>query len=124
MVLGHNGFWGDLAAVSDAGVARVRAALDHWRTVRDAVTRAHPRRIGAPGMAPEIHEKLHGGCGVVAIFAAQAGTWDHITAEPVASTVWTMPSVTGDTVITRLADGRARIRAVFRAPGARLAMFG
>jgi hypothetical protein len=34
-----------------------------------------------------------------------------------------MPSVNGEAVVTRLPDGRARIRAVFRAPGARLVMF-
>jgi len=124
VVLGHNGFWGDLAAVSQAGVVRIRAVLERWRQVRDAVTRAQPRRIGAPGMAPEIHEKLHDGRGVVAIFAAQAGTWEHLTAAPVAAGEWTMPSVNGDTEVTRLPDGRAHIRAVFKAPGARLAVFG
>jgi alpha-galactosidase len=124
VVLGHNGFWGDLAAVSDAGVARIRAVLERWRRVRDAVTRAQPRRIGQPGMAPEIHEKLHDGRGVVAIFAGQAGTWEHVTAGPVATGEWAMPSVTGSTEVTRLPDGRARIRATFRAPGARLVVFG
>ena len=123
VVLGHNGLWGDLAAVSDAGIDRIRAVLDRWRTVRDAVTRAQPRRIGSPGMAPEIHEKLHDGCGLVAIFAAQSGTWEHVTAGPVAAADWTMQSVNGEAVVTRLPDGRARIRAVFRAPGARLVMF-
>lgn len=124
LVLGHNGIWGDLAAVSDAGVARIRAVLERWRTVRDAVTRAHPRRIGVPGMAPEIHEKLHDGRGVVAVFAAQAGTWEHLTAGPADPQVWCMPSVNGSITVSRLADGRARIRAVFNAPGARLAVFG
>ncbi len=124
VVLGHNGFWGDLAAVSDAGVARIRAVLERWRTVRDAVTRAQPRRIGQPGMAPEIHEKLHDGRGVVAIFAAQTGTWEHLTAAPVAAGEWTMPSGGGSAEVVRLPDGRARIRAVFNAPGARLVVFG
>jgi len=124
LVLGHNGIWGDLAAVSDAGVARIRTVLERWRTVRDAVTRAQPRRIGVPGMAPEIHEKLHDGRGVVAVFAAQVGIWEHVTAGPVATESWCMPSVTGTVEVTRLPDGRARIRAVFNAPGARLAVFG
>lgn len=124
VVLGHNGFWGDLAAVSEAGVARIRAVLERWRLVRDAVTRAQPRRIGQPGMAPEIHEKLHDGRGVVAIFAAQAGTWEHVTAAAVAADAWCMPSVTGTVEVVPLSDGRARIRAAFRAPGARLVVFG
>jgi hypothetical protein len=75
-------------------------------------------------MAPEIHEKLHDGRGVVAIFAGQAGTWEHVTVGPVATGEWAMPSVTGSTEVTRLPDGRARIRATFRAPGARLVVFG
>lgn len=124
VVLGHNGFWGDLAAVSEAGIARIRTAIAHWRRVRDAITRAQPRRIGTPGMAPEIHEKLHDGRGAIAIFAAQAGTWEHITAAPVAAEAWCMPSANGSVVLTHLPDGRVHIRSEFRTAGARLVVFG
>jgi len=124
VVIGHNGFWGDLAAVSAAGVARIRSVIERWRNVRDAVTRAQPRRIGSPGMAPEIHEKLHAGRGLVAIFAAQTGTWEHVTATPVDPLAWSMPCVGGEATVERLDDGRARIRATFRTAGARLVLFG
>ena len=124
LVLGHGGMWGDLLAISSAGVARSREVLARFRLVRDAIARAQPRRIGRPGMSPEVHEKLDDGRGAVALFAAQAGTWEHTTAGAVAPGSWTMPSAGGGSEITRLADGRARIRVRFAVPGARLVLFG
>ena len=124
IILGHNGIWGDLQAVSPPGVARIRAVVDHYRTVRDAVTRAHPRVVGCPGGSPEVHEKLYAGRGLVALFAAQAGTWHHTTAHPVAATWWAAPAVDGEVRIEHLADGRARLTAFFKRPGARLVIFG
>ncbi len=124
LVLGHGGIWGDLQVISAAGVARSGDTLKRYRQVREAIARAQPRRIGRPGMSPEVHEKLHDGRGAVALFAAQAGTWEHTTAGPVSVDAWTMPSAGGSTAITHLADGRGRIRVHFAVPGARLVLFG
>lgn len=124
LVLGHAGIWGDLQAISPAGIARSGEALRQVRQVRDAIVRAQPRRMGRPGMSPEVHEKLFDGRGAVAVFAAQSGTWEHLTAGPVAPDSWAMPSAGGSTEIIRLADGRARIRVRFAVPGARLVLFG
>jgi len=124
LILGHNGIWGDLLAVSAPGVNRISTVLAHYHSVRDAVNRAHPRVVGRPGGSPEVHEKLHVGRGVVAFFAAQAGTWHHTTAQPVAETWWAAPAIDGDVRVERLADGRARLSAFFKRPGARLVIFG
>ena len=124
LILGHNGIWGDLLAVSARGVTRTSEVLRHFRRVRDAVNRAHPRVVGCPGGSPEVHEKLHAGRGVIAFFAAQAGTWQHTTAQPVTATWWAAPAVDGEVRVELLSDGRARLSAFFKRPGARLVIFG
>lgn len=113
LVLGQNGIWGDLCAVSDAGRERFRTALDWYKQVRDDVTLASPIRTGNVGGSPEIHEKINRamGRGVVSIFAASAGTYSYVTENAVVESVRHNSGVT----ISRLADGRAAITATFSA---------
>lgn len=125
LVLGHNGLWGDLPAVSPAGVARIRATLDRYRRVRDAITRADPARVGVVGGSPEVHEKLSAGAGVVCVFATQPGTWQHVTRGAVRDAGWCLDPGPGGTLrVERLPGGNARITAEFRVPGARAVFFG
>jgi len=124
LLLGHNGIWGDLLAVSALGVQRIATVLRHYRSVRHAVTRAYPRVVGRPGGSPEIHEKLHDGRGLIAIFATLPGTWQHTTAHPVSSHWWSAPATAGNVEVICLVDGRARLTAVFKRPGAHLVLFG
>ncbi|MBC8139495.1 MAG: hypothetical protein H8F28_26755, partial [Fibrella sp.] len=111
LVLGQNGIWGDLCAVSVAGRERFRTALHWYKQVRDDVTLASPIRTGNVGGSPEIHEKIHRatGKGVVSIFAASAGTYSYVTENAVVESVRHNFGVT----VSRNADGRAVIVARF-----------
>jgi alpha-galactosidase len=111
LVLGQNGIWGDLCAVSEAGRERFRTALGWYKQVRDDVTLAAPVRIGNVGGSPEVHEKIHRatGRGVVSIFAASSGTYSYVTEGPVVESVRHNHGI----VVSRLADGRAVITSTF-----------
>ena len=58
LILGQNGIWGDLPAVSAAGVARIGNILQRYKRVRDDITASDPIVTGAVGSSPEIHEKI------------------------------------------------------------------
>ena len=73
LILGQNGFWGDLPAISDEGVSLIRRVLDVYKRVRDDITRACPFVVGKPGEIFEAHEKLDGGRGAVALFGNRSG---------------------------------------------------
>jgi alpha-galactosidase len=113
LVLGQNGIWGDLCAVSPEGRNRIGTALGWYKQVRDDVTRASPVLSGTVGGSPEIHEKINRatGRGVVSLFAASSGTYSYVTSNPVVEAVRHNHGVT----VSRLADGRARIEATYAA---------
>ncbi len=113
LVLGQNGIWGDLCAVTEAGRERFRTALGWYKQVRDDVTLASPVRSGSVGGSPEVHEKIHRatGKGVVSLFAASAGTHTYVTESVVSHSVRHNHGIT----VSRLPDGRAVINAVFAA---------
>ncbi len=120
LVLGQNGIWGDLLTVSENGVIRFGGTLVRYKQVRDAITAADPVRVGSVGGSPEIHEKLYGGRGVVAVFAGAAGCYTYVTQNPAAPAYWANEGV----VVTHDEAGRARLEITFAEPGAKLAFFG
>lgn len=122
LVLGHNGIWGDLCALSDEGVARFGQALARYKQVRRAITTADPVRRGRIGGDPEVHEKLDAaGRGAVALFANRGGGYRHVTGRAVdPDQLWTSPGLT----VTIDERGHAVLEATFDAAGARLAFFG
>lgn len=80
LVLGGNGFWGDLFALSDDDFAYISGQIAAYRRVRGSVTRAYPRFRGRLGGSPEIIEKLYEGCGIVVLFTKNRAAVRHITA--------------------------------------------
>ncbi len=111
LVLGQNGVWGDLCAVSGAGRERFRTALIWYKQVREDITEASPVRVGNVGGSPEIHEKIdrRSGKGVVSMFAVSPGVYSYVTHHPVADAVKHNHGV----AVRKLADGRAVITAAF-----------
>jgi alpha-galactosidase len=121
LILGHNGIWGDLCAISDDGVARFGELLTRYKQVRQAITRADPVRRGRIGGDPEIHEKLDAtGRGAVVLFASHAGRYRHITSRPVDPDF----TATEDLTVELDADGHAVLTAHFAEPSARIVFFG
>ena len=122
LVLGQNGIWGDLLALSEEGVARFGQMLGLYKQVRDDITGSVPVRAGIVGGSPEIHEKISEatGRGVVAVFAGAAGRYTYVTAHRVADSHWVTPGTT----VRRDAAGRAVLECVFEKAGAHLCFFG
>ncbi len=123
LVLGQNGIWGDLLAVSPEGVARIGDALTAYKSVRDSITRAALRRTGEISGSPEIYEKIERetGRGVVSLFASAPGRYVFVTeAQAVSESVWHNPGVR----VSFDALGRAKIEAKFADTGAKLIFFG
>jgi alpha-galactosidase len=122
LVLGPGGLWGDLCAVSDEGVARIRAVLGRYKNVRADMALSYPVRSGARGSSPEVHEKINAptGRGAVAIFANVPGTYTYVTAAKVAPEHWKSEGAE----VEGLPDSRARITATFPRAGAKLVFFG
>ncbi len=81
LVLGGNGFWGDLPALSEEDILFLGEQIDLYKRVRRAVTRAYPLVIGFAGSSPEIHEKIDPsqGSGLVAFFTVTPGRVVHYT---------------------------------------------
>lgn len=59
LILGQNGIWGDLPAISQEGVGFIRSVLDVYKRVRDDITAASPVTLGSPGELMEVHEKIN-----------------------------------------------------------------
>jgi alpha-galactosidase len=121
-VLGHNGAWGDLTKVSEAGIALWSEALTAYKQVRDDITSAYPVRDGGIGGSPEVHEKVSGdtGRGVVCMFSTEAGEYEYLTANRVAPPSWQSEGV----VVEEAGNGLVRLRARFDKPSARIVFFG
>lgn len=75
LMLGGNGFWGDLVALSDEEIQFQAEQITLYKQVRESVTRAYPRRQGFAGSSPEIHEKIDPSTssGLVGIFTVTPG---------------------------------------------------
>ncbi|NJN25237.1 MAG: hypothetical protein HC819_04295 [Cyclobacteriaceae bacterium] len=134
LILGQNGIWGDLPAVSEEGKNRFGTTLEKYKQVRDHITRAYPVRKGAFGGSPEIHEKIdpETGKGVVVIFYNYKNAWnksaDHafpgkftyVTHHKPDQKFWTNL----DAEVTFDTDGHAFISKSFDGPGAAIVFFG
>lgn len=114
LVLGHNGIWGDLVAVSPEGQDRIGTMIRQYKQIRDDITQAPLTLRGESGGSPEVYEKINPetGCGVVSIFGMRSGEFTYITRQPVDKSSWTTEGLT----VELLSDGRVRIKAKFKAP--------
>jgi len=122
LVLGQNGIWGDLSALSEDGIRRFGQTLRLYRQVRDDITCASPVRSGSVGGSPEIHEKVNpvNGRGVVCLFTGCKGTFAWITESTVAEGIWCSDGLS----VERLPSGHALITARYQSAGGGLVFFG
>ena len=121
MILGQDGIWGDLTAISPDGVRTMAALISRYKQVRDEMAAADPVVTGLVSGSPEIHEKIAAsGRGAVMLFATAPGTYAYTTRNKVSIQHWSDSPVE----ILQLPDGRAHIAATFREPGARIVFFG
>ena len=127
LILGQDGIWGDLPAISEAGVERFSTVLAKYRQVRDDMASAFPAGNGPVGGTPEVHEKIApNGKGAVVLFA-RPGTYRYITLNRADRRVWHDDG----TKVSFDAAGRAMITAKFEArqepfpkAGAHIVFFG
>lgn len=123
LILGQNGIWGDLPAVSPEGRARFGEVLSVYKQVRDDITAEAAIKSGTTGSGFECYEKIcsETNKGVVCVFST---VWDttfrYITEKKVAPSVWTSMPAT----VTPLANGTAQIEITFNEPGAAMIFFG
>jgi hypothetical protein len=123
LILGQNGIWGDLPAISEDGVKRFGEVLGLYKRVRDDITLARPVRTGICGGSPEVHEKINPatGKGAVCVFAAASGRYTYVTANTVTEAgLWHTEGVR----VERDKAGRARLTLDFAHPGAKIVLFG
>lgn len=120
LILGQNGIWGDLSALSDTGVSRIRRLLDLYKQVHFDINAAWPVRRDQPGETPEIHEKIAAnGRGAVVVFGCNAKV-QYVTKNKVDHRVWT-----GEGVDVRLdAQGYAVITVNLDKRGVGIVFFG
>ena len=120
LMLGQNGIWGDLPAVSEAGVALFGEVLGIYKRLRDDITRAYPVTYGQPGETLEVHEKINGnGRGMAVLFGSRNGEYRYrLTAKA-------SPDVTvfGPAEVLR-EGGETVVLARFGAPDAAILFFG
>ena len=122
LILGQNGIWGDLPAVSDDGVRRISSLLAHYVNVRDDITAASPCRTGDVATSPEVHEKINpvNGRGAIVIFAASGGTFCYATQHVVSPDFFATAGVD----VQRLASGQALIRVTLEPRASAIVFFG
>jgi len=121
LMLGQNGIWGDLPAVSEAGVALFGRVLGIYKHLRDDITCAYPVVTGRPGETLEVYEKINekNGRGLVVLFGNQPGMYTYkLTSRVCEETV-----VFGPAKLSRAEDGWL-IEASFDAPEAAILFFG
>jgi alpha-galactosidase len=121
LILGQNGLWGDLPAISEEGVTYIGKTLARYNTVRDDITESDPVVTGLISGSPEIREKISAqtGRGVVSIFATRRGEFTYVTRNKVAS-----PSSGPNIRVAMTAAGTAEISVSFDRPGAAIIFFG
>ncbi len=122
LILGQNGIWGDLPAVSDEGVKLLGDLLQKYKRVRLDITESRAVREGEVGGSPEVHEKIwdRTGKGAVVIFSSTPGVCRYITHAKPAQSVFHTDGV----VVSWDHAGRAVVQATFAGPSARIILFG
>jgi alpha-galactosidase len=131
LILGHNGIWGDLPAISEEGIQLHARILGLYKQVREDITRAAMIRTGTVGGNPEIYEKIaeDTGRGCVVIFASSfgkpfskslTGKYTYVTAHKVAPEIWHNEGVS----VRTDHEGRAVIEVAFEEAGAKIIYFG
>lgn len=121
LVLGQNGIWGDLPAISKAGITFWAEGLRRYKQVRDDMATSSPVRSGTVGGTPETYEKISpAGRGAVVLFATSSGVFTYVTSTRVVRQFWQ----TGGATVQFDPQGRARIQARLEKPGAVVLFFG
>ena len=123
LILGQNGIWGDLPAISPEGRGRFGEVLSYYKQVREDVTAEAAIKSGMTGSAFECYEKISSetGKGVVSVFATVRDTFRYVTKKKTAPTVWSSMPV----IVTPLSDGTSCIEIDFRGGrGAAMIFFG
>lgn len=122
LILGQNGIWGDLPAVSQEGRRLIHQVLTAYKEVREDITAADPVVLGYPGSALEVYEKIaeETGKGVVCLFGGCPGTFTYVLEHETCGA----PLVFGPAeVLPAGEDGKGRIRVEFARPGAAVVLF-
>ncbi len=120
LILGQNGIWGEILKTSDEGVRFFDTVLSNYKRVRKDITEAQMIYTGEPGGSPEIYEKINSnGKGCVVIFANAKGTYNYITENKVAASVWNNEGVK----LSFDKKGRANIMIEFNEPSAKIIFF-
>lgn len=125
LILGQDGIWGDLPAVSAEGVARIGETLAHFKQVREDITAASPVRSGGVGGTPEIHEKIAAtGKGAVVLFATTPGEFTYVTSARVVKQYWATGGAEAKVGVDFDAQGRGRLTVRLAKPGTAIVLFG
>lgn len=122
LVLGQNGIWGDLPALSTEGVERFHEVLSKYKEVREDITAEAAIKSGMTGSGFECYEKLSSetGKGVLCVFSTVKDTFRTITRKKTAEEFWaSVPAK-----VTPLEDGASLVEIVFEEPGAAMVFFG
>ena len=122
LILGQNGIWGDLPAISPVGVKFLHTALEKYKQVRYDMLSQPLIRQGNPGDNPEIYEKINSDSkkGAVVIFASQPGTYFYISKEKPLQNTWHTDGV--DLRFDQ--EGHAVIKCTFTKSDAKIVYFG
>ena len=122
LILGQNGIWGDLPAISPEGRARFGEVLGKYKAVRDDITAESAIQTGITGSGFECYEKIcsRTGKGVVCVFSTVRGTFRYITEKKTVHEVWCSVPAT----VINLENGTAQIEVTFTEPGAAMLFFG
>lgn len=122
LILGQNGIWGDLPAISPEGRARFNEVLTYYKRVRDDITAESAIKSGMTGSGFECYEKINSktGKGVVCVFSTVGDTFRYITNKTTDKNVWCSTQAT----VTPLSDGTSQIEISFEGEGAAMIFFG
>ena len=107
LILGQNGIWANLDAVSDEGVELFNEQLALYKKVKYDITEAYPVTIGKPGYGFEAHEKIsRRGLGAVCLFTDGLGEYEYRTQSKISGEI----RILGDVTVRRAEDGCLLIR--------------
>jgi alpha-galactosidase len=122
LILGQNGIWGDLPAISKEGIAFFGKTLTEYKQIRDDITEATLIRDGAVGGSPEVYEKINPatGKGAVVVFSSHGGSYSYITKATPSQNSWQTDGVN----MSFDNEGHAVIHTQFSKAEAKIILFG